>query len=702
MMPDSAKRPQGLFLLLKSKVEKSYRSDWFFPIVLLLVCLITYAYQIGKMGFYWDDWPVVFLARLNSSQAFWAYYAFDRPFSAWTYLLTFPVLGTHPLYWQLFTISLHWLSALGFWVTLRGLWPRRSTEAGWIALLFVVYPGFSQESISVAYSQHFICYALFTASLALMVWGLRKPRWFKLFTALSIFTSILQLFTMEYFAGLELLRPFLIWVVTREPGEKRLTTAKRMLRYWLPYLLTLIAFLFWRLVFFNYFVTAGDPNAPVILRELISSPFSTLVSLAQSILQDFVQINLFAWVNTISVDHIILNASANLFSWFVGAVVAVGFIYYFLHVEPDKSSDAADDDHFVLQGVVIGLVGFLAGGIPVWVTGAQATTGTWSDRFSLGPMFGAIILLVSLVSWLSKGKLQKVILLGVIFGLAMSSQMQTVNKYRLNWDLQRSYYWQLVWRMPALKPGTVLISSQMPFNLVAEYSVAFADDIIYSSSIPMSTDANYWFFSGTRHLGNDVSALLAGQPISYQLRTIDVSSDTSKIVAVNWNTQTSCVRVLGPDDVLTPESSNDLSSLLKISNLGQILTDPEKPVTLPADIFGSEPEHTWCYYYEKADLATQKGDWTQVIKLYQEAEQQGFTATQNVELVPFIKGFAYTGDWNKAFELTVTAYSEDPNPDAYLCSIWQTIDQTANDSSGKAAAFQTASQKLECPANSAP
>jgi hypothetical protein len=688
--------------MLKSAIEKAYRSAWFFPVALLIVCLVTYAYQAWGMGFYWDDWPVIFLAKLNSPQAFWSYYASDRPFSAWTYLLTFPVLGTHPLYWQLFTIGLRWLSALGFWITLRGLWPRRAVEAGWIALLFAVYPGFSQQSISVAYSQHFICYALFMASLALMVWGLRRPRRFTLFTILSVLAAILEMFTMEYFAGLELLRPLLIWVVLRQPGDKRMTTAKQVLRYWLPYLLALGVFLAWRLVFFNHFVTTGDPNAPVVLQELLSSPVSTLLSLAQNIVQDFLQINLFAWVNTISLDRIVLNATANLFSWFVGAVVAVVFILYFLHLESEHSDAPTNDDHFVAQGVLIGLVGFFVGGAPVWVTGAQASSGTWSDRFTLAPMAGAIILLVSLIGWLGKGKLQKMILLGVIFGLAMSAQMQTVNKYRLNWDLQRSYYWQLVWRMPALKPGTVLISAQMPFNLVAEYSVAFADDIIYDSPLPASTDVNYWFFSGTRHLGNNVSALLAGQPISYQLRTIDVSSDTSKIVAVNWSTQTSCIRVLGPDDVLTPESSNDISSLLKISNLDQIVTDPEKPVTLPADIFGPEPEHTWCYYYEKADLAAQKGDWTQVIKLYQEAEQQGFSATQNVELVPFIKGFAYTGDWNKAFELTVTAYSEDPNPDAYLCSIWQSIDQKANDSSGKAAAFQTASQKLECPSNSTP
>ncbi len=56
----------------KTLLEKIYQSAWLFPVILLLVCLITYAYQLGKMGFYWDDWPVVFLATLKNPSAFWS------------------------------------------------------------------------------------------------------------------------------------------------------------------------------------------------------------------------------------------------------------------------------------------------------------------------------------------------------------------------------------------------------------------------------------------------------------------------------------------------------------------------------------------------------------------------------------------------------------------------------------------------------
>jgi len=45
-----------------------------------------------------------------------------------------------------------------------------------------------------------------------------------------------------------------------------------------------------------------------------------------------------------------------------------------------------------------------------------------------------------------------------------------------------------------------------------------------------------------------------------------------------------------------------------------IITGKDMPV-MPEDIFGKEPPHTWCYYYEKAELARQAGDWEQVAKL---------------------------------------------------------------------------------------
>jgi hypothetical protein len=55
---------------MKSRLAELKRvSDktWFYPLALLLIGLLAYAYQLVALGFYWDDWEVVFL--LNASDA---------------------------------------------------------------------------------------------------------------------------------------------------------------------------------------------------------------------------------------------------------------------------------------------------------------------------------------------------------------------------------------------------------------------------------------------------------------------------------------------------------------------------------------------------------------------------------------------------------------------------------------------------------
>jgi hypothetical protein len=132
------------------------------------------------LGFYFDDWPVIATLHLRDPGTFWDFYVGERPFSAWTYLLVGPLLGTRPVVWQFFSIIMRWLTALGMGWTLLGLWPQRRREVTWMALLFAVFPAFDQQAISVAYSQHWMIYALFFVSMGAMLRSVRDPRrfWF--------------------------------------------------------------------------------------------------------------------------------------------------------------------------------------------------------------------------------------------------------------------------------------------------------------------------------------------------------------------------------------------------------------------------------------------------------------------------------------------------------------------------------------------
>jgi hypothetical protein len=681
-------------IAIKTRSQKFLESTWFFPLLLLLVCLVTYAFRVGAMGFYYDDWPVIFLAKFNNPALFWSWFAVDRPFSAWTYLAILPILGTSPVSWQLFTITLRWLTVSGFWWTLCSIWPQRRLEVGWMALLMVVYPGFMQQSISVAYSQHFICYALFTLSLGLMVWGIRKPKWFWIGTILSMVASTVQLLTMEYFAGLELIRPILLWILIRDPKDKVQTALVKTLRNWAPYLVPIGIFLVYRLVFFNRFSTSPSYNAPVFLSTLAKAPFTAVLQLAQTSLRDFITANLFAWVNTISIDSIVLNVRENLFSWLTGFVAAAVVAFYFIRMKPKEDLPTDTQDHFVFQGIVLGLVGFFLGGLPVWMIGNQISVGTFADRYTLAPMFGGIILLVSLVAWFGAGRTRQVIFLAALFGLSMAFQIRTVYSYRLNWDLQRNYYWQMIWRIPALKPGTSLLAPKSPFSLVGEYGVAFADNLIYNSA-PNSTELPYWFFNAYNHLHRDIPEFTPGLPVTYSFRIFTFNNSTSQSLVIDNSNESACVHVPGPDERLAPSLTKDVVALLGISNLDQIMDVPGDTARIPG-IFGDEPKHTWCYYYEKADLASQFGDWQEVVKFYEQVSIQGYSPHDGMEWIPFIEGYAYTGDWNQAALLTDQANARTADMGPYLCATWKRIESTTQPSQNRDQVITAVNLKFKC------
>ena len=117
---------------------------------------------------------------------------------------------------------------------------------------------------------------------------------------------------------------------------------------------------------------------------------------------------------------------------------------------------------------------------------------------------------------------------------------------------------------------------------------------------------------------------------------------------------------------------------------------------MPIALFGKEPAHTWCYYYEKAELARQVGDWETVSTLGNEAREQGLVPGDALEWLPFIEAYVITGDYKAARELSILAYNDDSRPRKGLCYTWKRIQV---DRKGRAEIEQLASEmlgKFEC------
>jgi hypothetical protein len=131
--------------------------------------------------------------------------------------------------------------------------------------------------------------------------------------------------------------------------------------------------------------------------------------------------------------------------------------------------------------------------------------------------------------------------------------------------------------------------------------------------------------------------------------------------------------VLSPEDTDLPDLPGFTRRALALSDLSRIQIDASPPPD--TRIFGPEPERGWCYLYQKAALAQQMADWEEVVRLGDAAQAQGFNPHKSAsdtpqEWLPFIEGYAMTGQLDRAVEISQAAIAEDDRILVRLCQLW--------------------------------
>ena len=645
---------------------------WTIPLALLALCLVSYGLWIPKLGFYFDDWPVLLVSRLPQVSDFWKFYQFDRPFSAWTFALTAPILGTRPLVWHVFTLFLRWLTVLGMWWSLKGLWPRHARQVAWMAFLFAIYPVFDQQTIAVAYSQHWITYGLFFLSLGAMIQSVRVRRWFWPYTILALGAAAFHLLTMEYFVGLELLRPVVLWILEEEKEFRQ--RIRVVLRTWIPYALLLVLYVIWRLFFLK--LPGEDPNNPALIYNLASQPLGVIVRVAQLGIQDTVNLLVSAWYRTLDPTKIIITDRSILFSWFMALLSAAGLAVYLMRMrsEEETPSQAAPQRSWITQAMLLGGLAILLGPLPVWLTDRQAITSLYGGRFALASMFGASIFMVGILEIITPLRLPKIILVSSLVGLAVGFHLRTAHDFTWYWNKQYQFYWQLYWRAPYIKPDTAIYSDGEIFSYMGKISTATAINLLYPFP-PEQSNVSYWFYELYPGLVRHLDQAVKGLELRTDFRTFHFSGSTQNSILINYEPEAGrCLWVLGPLD----EDNSDLPKItyeaLPLSNLNRI--EPVSPASgyPPQTIFGPEPEHTWCYFFQKADLARQMGDWKQVAQLGDQAQKEGNSPNDPQEWLPFIEGYAHVGNWEAARTWSLHVFKVNQLLSPRLCNLWDRIE----------------------------
>jgi hypothetical protein len=137
---------------------------------------------------------------------------------------------------------------------------------------------------------------------------------------------------------------------------------------------------------------------------------------------------------------------------------------------------------------------------------------------------------------------------------------------------------------------------------------------------------------------------LATQAVSQRdFRGISFPRDFSHAVIASMDVEGGCVHVYDSKQLEISNLNTPINNLAAAySNIDQIITNGNSP-TPPSDVFGKEPAHTWCYYYQKASLARQQHDWAEVARLGDEAIAKNYNAYDPLEWVPFMEGYINVG-----------------------------------------------------------
>ncbi|MBI9052036.1 MAG: hypothetical protein JEZ00_21660 [Anaerolineaceae bacterium] len=646
---------------------------WMIAIVILFVGILTFGFLIPDLGLYWDDWSKTLVNVLYGFEGYETYYAFDRPLSGWTHILFVSLIGNNKFLWQILNLSLRILAATGMWWGLKALWPNNKREVSLAAVLYFVMPIFTQQAAAVTFHQQWLQAGLYFLGLGLIIRSLDSPKWYWLFTFLAMAATVAQLTVTEYFLGLVLIIPIFIWLALRQKGYSAKVFWKKTLHYTTPYLLLITLYSLWRFVWMS--LPVEDPYALSTLTLLIQQPWNTLISLANTIFLDLLEILLGSWAPVFDLSLKTASSPLTLFSWALSFVITVMLIIFFFSSKEDPQEK--QPQHWVRQSLLIGSIILIAGLLPAWAIGKNLLVDIHANRYALPAMPGAALILVAAFSWFIQNWQRKVVVLSILIGLAAGFHIREVNEYRWDWKEQTDFYWQLYWRAPKIQEKTAIFFEEDPFPNQGLFSTSSAVNLLYVNN-RISADLPYWVYSILpRYAASETFP--ENQDIQSSFRSLHFEGNTDDMILVHYNpSHGKCWWILSGDDQLNPYLSPQERQWAADSNLDLIENHADVPLPNP-ELFGPEPRHDWCYFYEKAELAVQDEAWQEVADLGDEIQDMGYAPEQNAssnsprEWLPFILGYGMTEELDLAFELTLKNLALDPKYQPMLCAAWNKI-----------------------------
>ena len=633
---------------------------------LAAITVIAYGLLLPLTGFYWDDWPFAWIAKFLGPSEFIPAFMPFRPFLGPIFYLTTSIIPLHPLAWQIFALLIRFLIAAAAWWTFGQILPQRKpaqdgangategTLAYLIALLMLVFPGYSQHWVALTHiNQELIPFVFYLLSFGCTFKALRTQKTTD--TILALLLQLCGIFPTEYFFGIEGLRFLLLFAIFQGSLAERFTKA---IKIWLPYLLIWILNAAWLAYYYNfgpyasYAVSAESPNAIYFLTQALDALWKS---------------GFYIWVQILPLAFTSLPAPASLLTL---GLIALSFLFL-VRFLLRSTQDEATDKSLALSLLITGIFGILLGRLPSLAANLPLTLQSSYDRFMISIMPGAVIFVTGLIELTVKSHRARIMVFSALIALGIGGQFFNANIFRRDWQKQGEIYWQMAWRIPALEPNTLLLTHQMPIDYETDLSFTAPINWMYAPEYTRADLPYMLLYTEKRLGGSTLPALEKNVEIFYPYRTVNFNGNTSQSVVI-YKPQHGCLRVIDPNtsaSELYTGFPEELTKVIPLSDPSRITPETESPAV---PMFFPEPEHGWCYYLAKAEIALSVNDFESAAAFADEAIKPGLSPEDPREWLVYVRSYALSGRFNKAVEISQIVLGSGKTLKA-VCTVWEQI-----------------------------
>jgi hypothetical protein len=629
-------------------------------LMITLTCLLTQGLMIPRLGYYYDDWYMLWSGASRGASSLIPLFSLDRPFMGVIYSLFYRLIGESIPGWHLFALLFRIAGGIAFYWILTLVWPKLKSLSILSAMLFAVFPGFLAEPNAATKINQLMGFsaALFSIAFSLQAVKTERRVWKNVCIGLSIFLMAFYLWIYEYMIGLEVMRiALLFWLQWQGERAQASAAARKVIRAYIPFVFVFAIFLIWRVFIFDSSRNATDVRGLAL--TYFSDFMSMVLRLIFQVIKDFFSASFFAWF--VQPYHLLAAAEYQEIAaaFLVALIVVLLAVGYRFAVRPAQDAEPETGSAIVL--VLIGSLTTLGAVFPVVLSNRSLDLMDAYKSYALHPSAGAMIIVIGLLL-LFKPQFRKGILIGLL-GLAVMTQSLNGQVWAKYWQIERNFWWQLTWRAPAIR-NNALVIGVLPEGVTfrEDYEIWGPLNLIYH---PERED--YPLIQSQVLNQQTIPDVLARSFLEPHVRDIYVPRYYSNTLIISQPAIGSCIHVI--DGKMPAYSANERAIVEKVGGLSDIeFIDPAgTPPVPPAAIFGREPEHGWCYYYQQASLARQIGDWRRIGELYTAAVTAGLKPADPSEYFVFFEGLVNLGRVEEARTIADNEINGNPAVKYSLC-----------------------------------